>query len=258
MSNLYRSILNAQGSSFASTNSFEFDGSTDYIDCGDNDNLSFGDTVNDLPFSISCWVNVSQLTTGHTLIRKRNDSTSVSTFEYQGYYNSSGAITFRIFDANSLNRRGRTTSTGLITTNTWNHIVFIYDGRGGSNASDGIKIYLNGLRVDNADDQKNTYTAMHNFNEPFLIGKTLTGNIDEVAIFNAELSASDVTTIYNGGIPNNLNDLSTPPLSWWRMGEAATWTGRNWDLIDQGSGGNNGFSDTLPAPPAQPSTNVPI
>ena len=41
------------------------------------------------------------------------------------------------------------------------------------------------------------------------------------------------------------------------MGEEANHTGREWILTDQGSGGNNGFSDTLPAPPAQPSTDVP-
>ena len=62
-------------------------------------------------------------------------------------------------------------------------------------------------------------------------------------------------SIYNSGVPNNLNELSTPPTIWYRMGEQANYTGRNWDLIDQGSGGNNGFSDTLP--PSALSTDVP-
>ena len=62
------------------------------------------------------------------------------------------------------------------------------------------------------------------------------GNLDEVSIFSSELSASDVTTIYNSGVPNNLNDLSNPPLSWWRMGDSDTYP----TLIDRGSGNNNG------------------
>ena len=42
------------------------------------------------------------------------------------------------------------------------------------------------------------------------------------------------------------------------MGEAANYSGGQWILTDQGSGGNNGTSSTIPAPPAQPSTDVPI
>ena len=64
--------------------------------------------------------------------------------------------------------------------------------------------------------------------------------------FNSELSASDITTIYNSGIPNNLNDLSTPPLSWWRMGEDATFDGiRDWNLVDQGTGGNDAVTQNI-------------
>ena len=81
------------------------------------------------------------------------------------------------------------------------------------------------------------------------------GLLDEVSYFNNTLSLSDITTIYNSGIPNDLSSLS--PISWWRMGEEANYSGGQWKLIDQGSGGNNGTSSTIPAPPAQPSTDVP-
>jgi len=30
------------------------------------------------------------------------------------------------------------------------------------------------------------------------------------------------------------------------MGESATWDGANWTFVDQGSGGNDGTSSTLP------------
>ena len=79
--------------------------------------------------------------------------------------------------------------------------------------------------------------------------------MDEVSVFDSELSASDVTTIYNGGTPNDISSLS--PVSWWRMGEEANYSGGTWTLTDQGSGGNDGTSTTIPAPPAQPSTDVP-
>ena len=52
------------GSSFASTNSFVFDGTDDYVNVADSSNLSFGDSVNDSPFSISAWIKFD--TTGTT------------------------------------------------------------------------------------------------------------------------------------------------------------------------------------------------
>ena len=53
------------GSSFASINSFIFDGNSDYVDCGLNANLSFGNTSSDFPFTFSMWVKVDDLSTGH-------------------------------------------------------------------------------------------------------------------------------------------------------------------------------------------------
>lgn len=242
------------GSSFASTNSFTFDGNTDYVDCGDNNNLSFGNTTSDFPLTFSVWAKVDDLNSAHSLIEKQDASNNR---EYTFYIGSDGAIYNNIFSNGvALNRRGRKTSTGLISINTWYHIVMTYDGQGGTNASDGIKIYLDGLRVDNANNQKNSYVAMRNTSNPFKIGEFIAGNIDEVSVFNSELSASDVTSIYNSGVPNDISGMSGL-VSFWRMGEEANYTGREWVLTDQGSGSNNGYSDTLPAPPAQPSTDVP-
>ena len=60
------------------------------------------------------------------------------------------------------------------------------------------------------------------------------GNIDEVAIFNSELSAANAATIYNSGLPASLSSFS--PLGWWRMGEGDTYP----TLTDSGSGSNDG------------------
>lgn len=78
----------------------------------------------------------------------------------------------------------------------------------------------------------------------------LNGYVDEVAIFNSALSASDVLDIYNSGVPAALTSLS--PVNWWRMGDNDGGTGTT--ITDQGSGGNNGtltngptFSTTVPS-----------
>ena len=82
----------------------------------------------------------------------------------------------------------------------------------------------------------------------------MSGFIDEVGFFNDDQSAN-ISTIYGTGIPNDLSLYS--PISWYRMGEAANYSGGQWTLTDQGSGGNDGTSLNIPAPPTQPSTDVP-
>ena len=90
------------------------------------------------------------------------------------------------------------------------------------------------------------YIARH----PTLSNRYFTGNIDEVAVFSSELSASDVEDIYNSGAPVDLSSYS--PASWWRMGDDDGATGTT--ITNQGSGGNNGtltngptFSTTVPS-----------
>jgi len=250
MSNLYRSILNAQGSSFASTNSFEFDGITDYIDCGNGASLQITGAL-----TISVWVKMSS-TSGQSqdcLISKDNGSTQRSYTLWGKTSFSSSPIAY-IWNGGANYSVQATTN---IEDDNWHHVMLVYV------PSTSLNIYIDGILE--GSNTTSIPSSINNASQNFNIGRfgngtfTLDGNIDEVAVWDSELSQSDVTAIYNGGAPDDLNNsgLSRAPLSWWRMGEAATWTGRNWDLIDQGSGGNNGFSDTIPAPPAQPSTDVP-
>ena len=77
--------------------------------------------------------------------------------------------------------------------------------------------------------------------------------MDEIALFNSELSSSDVTSIYNSGGPDDLASLS--PVGWWRMGDNNSGSGTT--ITDQGSGGNDGtltngptFSTDVPVAPS--------
>ena len=78
---------------------------------------------------------------------------------------------------------------------------------------------------------------MNNKTTPVYIGKLnssyAVGNIDEVSLFNSELSQSDVTSIYGGGVPSSLSSYSSL-ISWWRFEGSGT------TAIDSGSGGNDG------------------
>ena len=137
----------------------------------------------------------------------------------------------------------------------WHHIVVTVDATSNLSA---LKLYIDGSEVSAGNAGKSgTYNSFNSpSSNPLDIGaRTSQGNyaqqlIDEVAIFGSELSASDVTAIYNSGVPDDLSSYS--PVGWWRMGENDGGTGTT--ITDQGSGGNdaslvNGptYSTTVPS-----------
>jgi len=220
------------------TRSILFDGTDDYVTVADANNLSFGNGTTDSPFSISFWTKIaptSQLT--NVFLGKDSGSTNR---EYAiGMFGGSRKIRFFIKNQGGNNQQS-IDSTNTIADNTWYHIVVTYDGRGGSNAADGMTIYIDGNAEVSTNVIKQTYTAMNNTSADFTIGKynaafsIIEADFDEVAVFNSKLSTSDVTSIYNSGVPNDISNLN--PISWWRMGDGDTYP----TLIDRGSGNNNG------------------
>jgi len=75
-------------------------------------------------------------------------------------------------------------------------------------------------------------------------GAGVTGNMDEVAIWESDQSAN-MGDIYSVDGAVNLNELANPPLFWLRMGDVASWNGSAWELTDQGSGGSDSTSNNM-------------
>jgi len=127
-----------------------------------------------------------------------------------------------------------------LNNGSWHHIVWTYDG---SSTQAGMKLYINDSLRTLGSGITNTPINLQNTTMDFMIGASGTlssynleynGYMDEVSYFDSVLSASDVNSIYNGGVPNDLTSLS--PISWWRCGEGDT----SPTLTDNGSGGNDG------------------
>lgn len=200
--------------------SMAFDGANDYIDLGDSDDLSFGNGTTDSPFSISAWVNMTDATSFVTIAK---DATSNR--EYVIRTLSDDKLYFYLLDNVNGGYIGRI-SSGTVTSyqGTWIHTVYTYNG---NSSSSGIKIYLNGSPVDNTNYQGGSYTAMSNTVSSLNIGRQesgvgtyANGKIDEVSIFDVELTAQDIQRIYlatETGKTADLNDLTTPPVKWYRM-----------------------------------------
>jgi hypothetical protein len=229
--------------SFQDIYSYQFDGVDDYLDMSNPSNLNFDA---DNPFSISVWFKRPSDTNAFAIVSKSLGFPDVNGYMLFVYNNQ---VYFRIRRSASLFHQIISNSTHPF--NTWVHYVVTYDGlRSGS--GQGLNLYQDGIKLTNVQKSGNFATGSAQTSANFSVGSRestldlfFNGNIDEVSVFNSELSESDVTSIYNGGVPNNLNELSTPPLSWWRMGESANWDGSNWTLTDQGSGGNDATSQNM-------------
>jgi len=208
--------------------SMSFDGVDDHITMGNV--LDFNKSNS---FSFSCWIKRASTGTEEAILSKINHT---STFKgYEISFISNNTFRLLLINSGSSTQLIRRHSSSAITDTNWHHIVATYDG---SANTSGINLYLDG----NLNNGTVTGTISGDIDNsfPFCIGSRnelgafFDGKIDEVAIFNAELSASDVTDIYNSGEPTDLSSYSNL-VSWWRFEEGSGTT-----ATDSGSGGNNG------------------
>lgn len=217
---------------------FNFDGTDDYIDLGDSDDFSFGNGVTDSPFSVSAWVNMTDATRFITIAK---DATGGR--EYVITTLSDDKLYFYLLDNSSNGYIGRCSPAVTSNQGNWIHTVYTYNG---NSSSSGIKIYLNGSPVDNDVYEGGSYEAMENANTALNIGRQerglnyTNGLISNTAIFNTELTSTQVTTLYNNGEPGDISSLS--PISWYKLNAADTFDAPDWTINDYGSGGNDGTS----------------
>jgi len=173
----------------------------DYISITDTDDLSFGDGTNDSPFSISAWVNMADAT-NFAIASKGVYNTDA---EWKIDTAQNDKIYFYVMDESVDNcYRGRFYNTAVLDENTWIHLVGTYSGVGGTDAEDGMNIYLNGVAVDDTDLKAGTYVAMENLDSDVLIGRYSTtyanGQIADIKIWGKELSSTEVLQIYQSEI----------------------------------------------------------
>ena len=185
---------------------FDFDNQY-AVEIADNDAYSFGNGTDDAPFSIAAWVYADPDWSGQGILTKYDEDLSK---EWRFYLTSGNDVELQLYDNSSGGAVGAQTDTKL--TAGWHFVVGTYDGRGtaavGNLAKNGINIYVDGslqsvARYNIADK---TYTAMENMATKVVIGGWLNSGvidnlwndkIDNVMIFNKELSSDEISTIYN-------------------------------------------------------------
>tara|TARA_R110000851_G_scaffold30062_4_gene82176 strand:+ start:26 stop:1213 length:1188 start_codon:yes stop_codon:yes gene_type:complete len=216
-----------------------FDGVDDYVQIGDPSVLSFGNGTIDSPFSISFWAYFDSMGTGIGILGK--DSGVAGTQEYQirlGFSN----LRFRLYDTTT-NAHITKNLNAALNTSQWYHITCTYDGSG---LVSGMLIYVDASIPSLSDSTSGTYTAMDDTAADFTIGQTnatyFQGNLDEIAVFDIELSASEVLSIYNAGSPTDLS-ADVGLVGYWRMGDSGGFPIIN----DNSSNTNNGTMTNMVA-----------
>ncbi len=209
---------------FSNTKSILLDGIDAYVDCGNDSSLQITGEL-----SLSAWVKVSNSASGTSVIIAK-DNLGLRCFDLFAI-GSARTPRFLIWNSNSAYGVNATTD---IKDNLWHHVVGVFS------PSNSLKIYVDGVLE--GTNSTSIPSSIDNDSVNVTIGGILSsstiffpylGNIDEVSLFNSELSQSDVNTIYGGGTPSDISSISGL-VSWWRFEGTGT------TATDSGSGGNNG------------------
>ncbi len=209
------STSDAEGISNAA---FDLD-NTKYVTVADNAAFTFGDGTDDSPFSVAAWVfHEINLVTSQTIISKWD---SGNTVEWKIEIATTGKVNVNFLDND---QAGEYIATSIATVPAgWHFIVVTYNGVGGTNAVseqiNGIKIYIDWVESATTDLGE-SYLAMGNqAGIDVVIGaqnagaaKTWDGDIDNVAIFNKELTAIEVASL-TGNASTTPYEIVTPYLT---------------------------------------------
>jgi hypothetical protein len=238
----------AGGGAFSNDYSLEVDGTNGYLSIPSSSDFGFGTG----DFSISCWINAElDYSTGtyYVPFDFRSGAGTRNPVLFLDRQLSSGTSTrFQFYNGSA------TTVTHTVSrpiTGQWVHFVYTRSGTTGT-------MYLDGASVATGTDSGIYVTP----GQAGRIGQAwdgaypYDGKIDEFAIFDSVLSASNVTDIYNSGTPVDLGSggLNLSPLGYWRMGDNDGGTGST--VSNQGSTSSvdgtlqtgSSFSTDVPAP----------
>ena len=200
-----------------------FDGTSSVLDMGPGFNFTSS------PFSFSYWINLSTFTTdasnqGPVAIYKGNYNTN-------GYYNqitSDGSVSFATNQSGSV--QVSNTAAGALSLGTWHHIAITRTGPS-------VRIYVDGV---DATASAGNHADPVSSNDHFYLGSYppipihMNGSMDEVGVWNTNLTATDVAIIYQhqkdrygGTLTSRIFDgLSTSENL-----TSANWTSLTWTSI---------------------------
>jgi hypothetical protein len=175
------------------------------ITIADNNAFSFTNGTTDTPFSIKANITSTNSTTIQPIFSKYTGSNN-NTSEYLLYTRSTtGRLSLLLFNKNAGGGFIGVETTSTVTNGLVTNIIVTYDGSG---TVGGIQMYINGILQSVNNISSGSYVGMGNTTVTPIIGNRSGGNnpfigtIDELYVFNAELTPEQVTTLQTNYYPN--------------------------------------------------------
>lgn len=193
---------------FPSEGSTFFDGSDDFIDCGNNSSLQFSGS-----FSIGCWFKTTDATaTNEILVSQANDGTNDS---WLIRLNSSRKLEFEIYRGGSI----LITDSGSASNDgNWHHVVAVHE------SGIGNKLYKNGSLV--ASNSTGTDLTEHvpNFhigNQDHSTVRAINADICNVFAYSRALTPEEIQSIQNKSY-SQLKGVEKTSLVMWQSLDSAS------------------------------------
>ena len=161
------------------------------------------------------------------------------------YEKSTNKVYYRI-DSTNLYYEWVIPST-YFTDNLWHHYSIVRDDS--LPFSSYIKLYIDGNlfgnpNAVNATSKSTTNTKITDWGGASAYSG-IVADLSNIAVWNISLSSTEITEIFNSGVPSNLNNFSgTKPYSWWQLGSNMSYNS-NWTILDEGTGNNNGSASNI-------------
>ncbi|MEM7201301.1 MAG: LamG-like jellyroll fold domain-containing protein, partial [Planctomycetota bacterium] len=231
--------LGATGVDGSGTTAAEFDGCNDFVEIPHDSSYELDNGT------VQMWFNAEDTSGTQGLFSK--DSSGYDSGGHFSLYTEGDDLKLRIQSTSS---SYTVTAANTISADTWHHVAVSF-------GDDGLKLYLDGAEV--ATD---SYTGgLQGNTEPITIGagswgsgngtssgwsSPFEGKIDEVAIFDSQLSLSDVESIYNAGSGTATADADT--VSGGDGTDTVDYSNATWGVtvdLDAGSASGGAGNDTL-------------
>jgi len=148
-------------------NALEFDGSSDFVDIGDKDELNFTDKL-----SLMCWMNPSTSINDNARV-VTNGRARQYAFLIDNFINSDESIVFAV-DRQDLD------APNELPKNTWTHVAGTYDGST-------QKLYIDGQQVNSQNFSTTLVSNVVSFKIGQDGGEFFPGGIDDVRVYDRAL-----------------------------------------------------------------------
>ena len=188
--------------SFFSQNSLNFDGTNDFVNCGNSPSINI--TGNAL--TLEAWIYPTSwrfnIWEGNIISKESSVGTG-----YMLRVGSNGKLNVNIGSGGPWNEL--TSSTNVLTLNTWQHVAATFDGSF-------LRLYVNGVLTDSIAKSVNIVgTVTNNLylgESPAYSGRYFPGRIDEVRIWDVVRTKNEIVSTMNSemcNIPSSLKAYYT-------------------------------------------------